>query len=87
MAAQDSSAANAWVDSYLDAREWEGGQGLLLPAASRRRRQRQLVDPLLPLGAPRPAVLSYGLSSEYLTSTKEAKAKSKTIDADRSLYR
>lgn len=32
-------------------------------------------------------MLSYGLSSEYLTSTKEAKAKSKTIDADRSLYR
>lgn len=33
------------------------------------------------------SVLTYGLSSEYLKSTKEAKAKSKTQDADRSAYR
>lgn len=40
------------------------------------------------LSAPRlPAVLSYGLSSEYLKSTKEAEAKSKAPDADRSIYR
>ncbi|KAI3435641.1 hypothetical protein D9Q98_001699 [Chlorella vulgaris] len=32
------------------------------------------------------ALLTYGLSSEYLKSTKEAKAKSKTQDADRSAY-
>ena len=34
-----------------------------------------------------PAVLSYGLSSEYLKTTKEAEAKAKVPDADRSLYR
>ncbi|KAL4458202.1 hypothetical protein ABPG75_013067 [Micractinium tetrahymenae] len=50
MAADSSSAANAWVDSYLD------------------------------------ALLSFGLSSEYLKSTKEAQAKEKVPDADRSLY-
>jgi hypothetical protein len=33
------------------------------------------------------AVLTYGLSSEYLKSTKEAEAKEKAPDADRSLYR
>ena len=32
-------------------------------------------------------MLTYGLSSEYLKSTKEAQAKSKAPDADRSLYR
>ena len=32
-------------------------------------------------------MLSYGLSSEYLKSTKEAEAKSKAPDADRSIYR
>lgn len=50
MAAVDSTANNAWVDSYLD------------------------------------ALLTYGLSSEYLKYTKEAKAKEKAPDADRSLY-
>ena len=43
---------------------------------------------LLPrMTAPLLAVLTYGLSSEYLKSTKEAQAKSKAPDADRSLYR
>lgn len=32
-------------------------------------------------------MLTYGLSSEYLKSTKEAEAKKKAPDADRSLYR
>lgn len=34
-----------------------------------------------------PAVLTFGLSSEYLKSTREAQAKEKVPDADRSLYR
>ena len=34
-----------------------------------------------------PAVLTYGLSTEYLKSTRESEAKRKAPDADRSLYR
>ena len=116
--ATDSSAGNAWVDSYLDARKcmliylgWDGAspawmgaapQPCLLerlrasPAPTRRRRRRAACGGAatcsacsskpMPLHRP-PAVLTYGLSSEYLKSTKEAQAKSKAPDADRSLYR
>ncbi|PSC69593.1 Sucrose-phosphate synthase [Micractinium conductrix] len=48
--AAESTANNAWVDSYLD------------------------------------ALLTYGLSTEYLKSTRESEAKRKAPDADRSLY-
>ena len=103
--AADSSAGNAWVDSYLDARKCCGSCAECAPASclacgqrrghpARRRRRaasgtgiRVTCKTVLPPCIVAPAVLTYGLSSEYLKSTKEAQAKSKAPDADRSLYR
>ena len=95
--AAESTAGNAWVDSYLDARERgssAASSGLPVGPCARTCPGAALAVLVLPeplqygnFVQPRPAVLTYGLSSEYLKSTKEAQAKSKAPDADRSLYR
>jgi hypothetical protein len=90
--AGESSGGNAWVESYLDAREYapsslldlrmQGVDAVLF--SCRWLEAGQTLTTCLPALA---AVLTYGLSSEYLKSTKEAEAKEKVPDANRSLYR
>lgn len=81
MDASNASSSNAWVDSYLDARERtpprEGFWTAIAHCmATHTRRATQSV-------ARRAAVLSFGLSSEYSAATKD---ESKAPNADRSLY-
>jgi hypothetical protein len=97
-AAESSSASNAWVESYLNARKSiaaeianPGGKGCgILDPLGKAIRPACIQFSLIAISTHRmewanAAVLSFGLSSEYAGATSEAAA-SKAADLDRSLY-